>query len=166
MKLSEAQKFAEFQHELSVNTNQKIRAQLKKRGEASRHRLLGAFKEKDLVERRRSVAEFALISMAKERALRAVRREFNPGWIKIAQMELDSFIEEDPDERGILRGSIFYSGNLSSRQRLDTVISSRIRPRGNYDDRPFAAGVAIGEIVVSDGASGAFIEKDIATEIE
>ncbi len=165
MEFSSDGEFIKFKNRLGSMSAEEVRKQLKDRGEASKERLLEAFTESDRFERIQAVAEFALVSMAKEKALRSVKRGHNLDWITIARTDIMSFVEENPDERTILLGSIFFSQSWAAQEKLNDVIGSRIEPRGSYADSEFAAGVALGEITVNDRISGAFVKKYIPTEI-
>jgi hypothetical protein len=86
--------------------------------------------------------------MAEECLISGVVDEPNkePEWMDIAREIIDDFIELHPSDRSLLRDTVFFDDDPLTRMRFALYISASVIPAGEYEDIPFANGVALGKI--------------------
>jgi hypothetical protein len=72
-----------------------------------------------------------------------------PRWLSDIRPELDTFIDEEPESRAGLRGTVLYSDEYAAKRNVLRLLYASIYPDGPYDRSAFAAGVATGAITAS-----------------
>jgi len=74
-------------------------------------------------------------------------------WTGLARNKIEEFVAEDPDNRKPLLQTTFFDSDLQNLRKLRKVINAYTQPAGVYDLESLSAGVALGEITISNRSS-------------
>lgn len=140
--------FKETLHNIPV---EEVTDQLQEKIGETKENILEAFKGEDCVAQKRVVADLSLLAMAEEAAAREPR--CNPleeaSWMQVARKKVRKLASEHPELKPQLLSTIFFDPDKDRRRRYATSISAAVEPYGEYDNRSFVVGVALGEIAIN-----------------
>lgn len=74
-------------------------------------------------------------------------------WAGLARTSLENYVAEDPQNRQALLKSAFFDEDLKNVRKIRRITDASVEPAGIYDPESFCAGVALGEIIISDRSS-------------
>jgi hypothetical protein len=97
--------------------------------------------------KKQAILDLGLVTLA-EYGLRKPEREIHPfaepGWLSLARLSVEEYMEAHPITRGILEESFYMERAASEPQAIDRIVSAAVSPADIYSDYELAAGVATG----------------------